>query len=469
MSGENVRSALHMLRVCAVVALSVFISTAAYAGQNEKWAAAWTSAMNGAYSPLPAPLALDNQPDLSFALPKAASDGAASQTFRAIVKPDIWGDKVRIRFSNLYGEKAVCFSGVTVGLQEHGANVVPGTITRVTFNGGSAGLSMKPGERVFSDPIQLKFVQPASKQLLEGRNLAISYAVNESTGPMTYHHFALTTSYISPPGFGDHSRDESDTAFPYTTTSWFFVDAVDVQVSHDVAVVVVVGDSITDGVFSTVNGNDRWSNFLSGRLHRAHKDRISVVNQAIAGNRVTPENPARTSVSDDASTPIANAPLVDRLERDVLDVSGVTAVVLLEGINDLGSEVRPESIIEAYKELVRRLHSARIKVIGCTIVSSYKPKEEMINFDRPADAGFIISKESDAWRRRVNTFIKTSGLFDSVADMDAATLDIESGALRAEYIPNSTVVGTPLRDFIHPNRAGLQAMAQAIDISALGP
>lgn len=63
-------------------------------------------------------------------------------------------------------------------------------------------------------------------------------------------------------------------------------------------------------------------------------------------------------------------------------------------------------------------------------------------------------------RRAVNDFIRSSGVFD----FDAATIDRETGTVRAEFQPNSTVGGAG--DLLHPNRAGQLAMASAIDLKA---
>ena len=91
----------------------------------------------GARSRADASFALANiQPDLSFPLPNGSSRGpATTQTIRSIVKPDLWGDTIRVRLSNVFGDRPLTFDAVTVGLQEYGANLLKGTATRVTFHG----------------------------------------------------------------------------------------------------------------------------------------------------------------------------------------------------------------------------------------------------------------------------------------------------------------------------------------------
>ena len=343
---------------------------------QKKWVASWATSPATFFTYVP-PLepfvlqpgqdihyrAANIQPDLAFPFPNATSASGASavdQTFRSIVKPDLWGRTIRIRFSNVFGTKPVTFRSVTVGLQEYSANVVKDTLTEVTF-GGSPSVVIPPGERVWSDPVRLWFVRDADDLAVQGRNLAISYAVAGDSGPMTYHSGANQTSFITAQGSGDYTWDEDAFAFQFTTTSWFFVETLDVKASEATVVICAFGDSITDGTHTTLNINDRWMNVLSRRLHDAYGNKVSIVNEAIGGNRVV--NPATPNA---ASGPAA----VDRLDRDVLNLSGLTDVIWLEGINDLGALHPTDDIIAGYKDVVSRLHAAGVKVYGATITSA---------------------------------------------------------------------------------------------------
>ena len=241
------------------------------AGNGRKWTASWATAIQGAFvAPTapqgPAVSAYIPQPDLSFALPNATTEGARDQTMRMIVKPDLWGETVRVRFSNLFGTRPVTFGAASVALQAYQANLAQGTSVPLTF-GGRAGVTIEPGERRFSDPVRLPFVTERTLPLLAGRRLAVSFAVQGSSGPASFHLSALATNYISPPGSGDATGAEDDVAFPYTTTSFFFIDALDVTAPAGTLVVCALGDSITDGTFSTINGYDRWSDVMSRQLH----------------------------------------------------------------------------------------------------------------------------------------------------------------------------------------------------------
>ncbi|MEO7274809.1 MAG: GDSL-type esterase/lipase family protein [Vicinamibacterales bacterium] len=414
--------------------------------RGQKWVATWAAAAHGPYPSGNA----SAQPVLDFAF-ESPERGAIDQTFRLIAKPDLWGGRIRLRFSNAFGTQPVTFDEVFVGLQSSGGNVVAGTNVRVAFERGRRTLTLPPGASAFSDPVTLAVGTRGERRLLAGRKLAVSFHINGASGPMTWHAKALTTSYLTAPRAGSHGADESDDAFPYTTTSWYFLDAIDVEAPARTAVVVCFGDSITDGTASTLNGDDRWPDVLSRRLHAAHGDRVSVVNAGIGGNQVVGP-PVSSTASPFAGGPSALA----RLDRDVLSLSGLTSVIWLEGINDLSAGASAEAVIAGFKEGVRRLRAhGPVRVIGATITSSV---------GATTASG---TPENDAKRKIINEFIRTGGLFDAVADFDAATRDPQTGGLKAAYQPNSTTGGAG--DRLHPNRAGYHAMGSAIDLSMLVP
>jgi len=418
------------------------------------------------------------QPDLKFPFPNANSTGASNQTIRSIVKPDLWSNSIRIRLSNVFGDQPLTFNAVTVALQEYAANLVKETITPVSFN-GSKSLTIPPGQEVWSDAIRLSWVKNAADPLLQGRNLAISYSIQGNSGHMTYHSAANTTSFITPSGSGNHTGDVDGFAYEYTTTSWFFLTAVDVTAPSDNVVICVFGDSITDGSHSTLNLNDRWADVLSRRLHNAYGNRVSVVNEAIGGNRVI-----APAVANAASGPAA----VDRLDRDVLGISGLTHVIWLEGINDLGAGYgqaaaanpqfenpvvhTPENVIEGYKNVVGRLHAKSIKVFGATLISALGYNNPAEGWDLKTYPSFLASADNgsviDGHRKTLNQFIRTSKLFDGVIDFDQATLDPATGNMRAAYVPNSQFTQLPW-DYLHPNHAGYNAMGSAIDMALFAP
>jgi len=411
---------------------------------GQVWVTAWAGSLHGPY-PSGNPVA---QPVLDHVFD--AQRGATDQTFRLIVRPALWGPQVRLRFANTFGTQPVMLDDLFVGLQSAGGTLVAGTNQRVSFSGKSA-VTLPPGQSVFSDPVALPFVAQGAPTGLDGRKLAVSFHVAGSTGPMTWHAKALQTSYVSGPGSGSHGAEESDAALPFTTTSWYFLDAIDVQAPQGTSTIVCFGDSITDGTGSTLNGDDRWPDVFARRLHAAYGPRFTVVNAGIGGNRITSPTPY------DPKTPFAGGPpALDRLERDVLSLSGVSTIIWLEGINDLSSGTSAEAVIAGMKEGVQRIRArGAIRVIGATITPA---------LGATSAAG---TPDVDARRKTVNAFIRSSGLFDGVADFDAVTRDAATGGLRGEFQPSSSIGGPG--DALHPNRAGYLAMGNAVDLKLIAP
>ena len=416
---------------------------------NRHWVASWTGSVHGPY-PIGNPSA---QPNLSLAFPSPES-GARDQTLRMIVRPDIFGPRARIRLSNALGTKPVTFDGVFVGLQLSGAEVVRGTNRPVSFAGKNA-VTIAPGDSAWSDPIALPFVAESSNLALAGRKLAVSFHVAGESGPMTWHAKALQSSYLTGPGAGVQGHVESEAAFPFSTTSWYFLDAIEMEAGADTHAIVAFGDSITDGTASTLNGDDRWPDVLSRRLHAAYGNRVSVVNAGIGGNQVV--GPAEYT----AQKPFPGGPAAgQRLERDVLSLSGVSTVIWLEGINDFSKNGNAsfEAVENGMRDIVGRIRARipGVRVIGATVTSAFGSSSAAHGFP-----------EQDEKRKRLNEFIRTSGLFDGVADFDRVTLDPQTGSMRAEFVPESTTGGAG--DKLHPNRLGYAAMGAAIDLGLLVP
>ncbi len=245
----------------------------------EKWVVSWTASIQGPY-PVGNPSA---QPDQKFAFPSSA-EGANDQTFRLVLRPDIWGRQARLRLSNVLGTRPVTFDGVHVGLQLGGPALVKGSNRPVSF-GGKSMVTVAPGTSVWSDPVTLGVRDPGALELA-GRKLAVSFHVVGNSGPMTWHAKALQTSYVSAPKSGSLGQSEDEAAFPFSTASWFFLDAVEMTAPADSFAIVAFGDSITDGTASTMNGDDRWPDVLSRRLRAVNGNRIAVVNAGIGGNQV---------------------------------------------------------------------------------------------------------------------------------------------------------------------------------------
>ena len=215
--------------------------------------------------------------------------------------------------------------------------------------------------------------------------------------------------------------------------------------------IVAFGDSITDGTGTTINGDDRWPDVLSRRLHAAYGDDFVVVNQGIGGNQVV--GPSDYS----PAKPFAGGPAaVTRLDRDIVSLPGVTTVIWLEGINDFGAAgATVEAVMEGYTRGVAhlRLKIPAVRIFAATLTSALNSTP---THGKP---------EVDAKRKALNELLRTSNIFDGVIDFDAATLDPATGEVKVEYQPNSSVGGPG--DKLHPNRAGYAAMANAIDLGSL--
>jgi lysophospholipase L1-like esterase len=417
--------------------------------ETPNWVTGWTGAVQGPY-PVGNPSA---QPRLNFAFPDPAS-GARDQSFRLIVHPDLWGPRARIRLSNAYGTRPVTFDHAFIGEQAIAGTVLKGTNAPLTF-GGQPTVTVAPGGSAWSDPVALGFVHDPADPALIGRKLAVSFHVAGQSGPMTWHAKALTTSYLTPQGAdAAATAAEGDAAFPFSTASWYFLDAVDVEAPTATKLVVALGDSITDGTDSTLNGDDRWPDDLARRLQSQYGTRVAVVNQGIGGNRIV--GPATYTPAQ----PFAGGPSAEqRLERDVLSLSGVTSVIWMEGTNDFGNAgegVTVEQVEAGVQRVVDRIRAKfpGVKIIGATLT----PNLHSTNPDHG-------SAEEDRKVRAYNDFVRTTKLFDGVADFFKVTVDGESGELKPEFVPDSTIGGPG--DKLHPNRAGYQAMADTIDLAPL--
>jgi lysophospholipase L1-like esterase len=417
--------AMRRLALLLLTMLCVPLLTAGEAAAQQ-WVASWTASAHGPY-PIGNPTA---QPELKYAF-ASGEQGARDQTFRLIVKPDVWGPQTRIRLSNAFGTKPITFDGAFVGLQESGAAVVKGTSQPVLF-GGQKNVTVQPGQSVASDAVVLPFVATPASPLLKGRKLAVSFHVVGESGPMTWHAKALQTSYVTPPGSG--SKGE-----------------VDMNLPAKAQVIVAFGDSITDGTGTTINGDDRWPDVLSRRLHAAYGDDFVVVNQGIGGNQVV--GPAEYT----PAKPFAGGPnAISRLDRDIISLPGVSAVIWLEGINDFGaSNAMAEAVMEGYTKGVAALRQKipGVKIFAATLTSALN--------STPTHG----RAEVDTKRKVLNEFLRTSKIFDGVIDFDKATFDPETGEVKVEYQPNSSIGGPG--DKLHPNRAGYAAMGNAIDLATI--
>ncbi len=370
------------------------------------------------------------------------SEGQAfeNQTLRQIVHISIGGDWLRVRFSNRFGTVPLVIDAASIGIQDVGAAGVPGSLRILTF-GGEASVAIAAGAKVLSDPVELTVADEA--------DLAVSLYVSEDTGGSTTHSSAWQTSYISPDG--DFTADEVMPILPEEegmTTSWFWLTGVEVLADRKTHAVVTLGDSITEGCCNPddTDTNTRYPDWLARRLLARHrgKPKLAVLNAGISGNRVL----------NDFFGPNAQV----RLDPDVLTQSGVTHVILLEGINDIGFPELPflpnpfpvsaEEIIAGYKQIIERVHAMGLKIL----VGTLTPFE---GFDLPG----YYTPEGELKRQIINAWIRTGNAFDGVVDFDEAIRD-----------PGNPTTMLPLYDsgdHLHPSAAGYERMAEEVDLKLL--
>jgi lysophospholipase L1-like esterase len=393
------------LFLLAVLSLSARLLSAGDR-KTEHWVGTWASS-----------------PQLASPADVPPAPGFADTTLRQIVHISIGGTKIRVRFSNAFGKTALTIVSVHVAKAEAGGAIQTATDKPLTFNGQSA-ITIPAGALFYSDALDFDLA-PLS-------DLAITIYLRAAPDGITVHSGSRATSYFCA---GD-AVSATVLPAPQTADHWYFLNGVDVTARDSAAAVVVLGDSITDGKNSTTNGNSRWPDELARRL-LANKaaSNVAVLNEGIGGNRLL----------HDGLGPNALA----RLDRDVLAQIGARWLIILEGINDIGTckencdlESIAGDIIGAYRQIIVRAHSQNIKVYGATIT--------------PFGGSFYASPAAERARQAVNQWIRTSGQFDAVIDFDAAIRD-----------PNNLSnlsAASDSGDHLHPNNGGYKAMAGSVDV-----
>lgn len=347
-------------------------------------------------------------------------------TVRNVLRTSIGGNDLRIRISNANGDQPLVTDSAYVGRQASGASVVPGSSRRLTF-GGSTTVTIPPGAMAISDPL------PGTVPALT--SLTVSLHVVGTTGVITAHNRAMQHSYKSTSG--DHAADETSTAYQTESAAWYFVNAAIVDAPEQVQTVATLGDSITSSVGTTIDTNRRWPDILADRYAELPEPRrLAISNEGISGNRV---------LGGVAKAGSAGASALARLDKDVLTKPGVRTVLLLEGINDIYAGATTDQLIAGYRQLIARVHASGRCIVGGTLT--------------PMGSSFVYSPEKEAVRQAVNTFIRTSGEFDGVADFDAATRDPADPSRLAPAYDGG--------DGLHPNDAGNAAMGNAPNLDSL--
>ena len=374
-----------------------------------------------------------------YATPGAAgpppSLSFANATLRHILQTSIGGEQLRVRFSNVYGATPLVIEGAHVALARAGSEIDTAS-DRALGVDGAQRLTIPPGAEVWTDAVAMA-VSPDAR-------LAVSVFVKSETPARTWHQFGMQTSYL---GEGDLLSASSIASAADTSgrkaTAYHWVTGLDVYRREAANVVVVIGDSNIDGFGSTPDEGKRFTNHLARRLAGGTRA-VGVVNAGLAGNRLTLDGPLGESVQK-------------RFARDVLSQTGVSHVLVHIGINDLGfGGLIPtqcpsvDDITAALADLVAKAEERNVKVLLGTLL----PWKNATLFGAP-----FYSEEAERKRVAVNAWIRQNTAVHGIVDFEAAVRDpADASCIQARF---------DFGDHLHCNDAGLDAMANAVDLAKL--
>lgn len=396
------------------------LSMGATSARREGWVGSWAASQQ--------------TPEARNALPDAALTDA---TLRQIVRLSTGGKRLRVLLSNAFGTEPLRIDTAHIAraARPDAPLLVAGTDHALTFDGAPA-VVIPAGASYWSDPVDLD--APALS------SIAVSLHLPVAPKGQTSHPGSRATSYLL---HGDHVGDTTLTG-AQPVEHWFQLAGVAVaspdRRAPNPSAIVTLGDSITDGHGATTNGNDRWPDLLAERLQADRTLRsVAVLNHGIGGNRLLADGLGPNALA--------------RFDRDVLAQPGVRYVIVLEGINDLGTLTRdaPVAVAEhtvlvarmtgAYGQMIARAHAAGVKVYGATIMPD-------------GGSGYYHpDARNEADRTAVNAWIRAPGHFDAVIDFDAL--------MRDPATPNRLRKSYDSGDGLHPSPVGYRAMAAAIPLA----
>ncbi|WP_028215673.1 SGNH/GDSL hydrolase family protein [Paraburkholderia mimosarum] len=412
--------------VFAPLAAALFISLAAtspaFADQSSgAWVTNWATA-------------LQSIPERDALPPLYRAPVVAGRTVRQIVYPTLAGTVARVRLSNLYGRTPLVIEAMAIAPSAGGAAASEAGTVKVTF-GGRASVSVPPGAALDSDPVRIDVKAHAP--------YAISTYMGADQKMVAWHRVASQVNYVSRPG--NHVADPSIGAFTERFTQYAWVTGLAVE-APGASTIAAIGDSITDGMRSSLNQNRRWPDALARRIAQSQRPDLAVIDLGISGNRLLSDSPCYGEA------------LERRFGRDALGHPGVRTVVLLIGINDINFQAMParsgldcdfphthvdaNDLIAGYRRVIAQAHGRNVRILGATLTPASLPPDR------------------EAIRTAVNQWIRSSAAFDGVVDFDAALRDPADPA-RLRY-------GYDSGDHIHPSDAGYAAMADAVPLAALG-
>lgn len=349
-------------------------------------------------------------------------DQLAGRTLRMVVRPQASGEELRLRLSNRHGDGPLHVGSVTVGRTAAGAGV---TRPQPLLTGGRPDVRLEPGTDVLTDPLPV----PVER----GVPLTVSLHLAEVPATISSHPVAMRTAWLSGPG--DLSGEPAADGFGTTLQSWPVLSGLDVLAARPAGGVLVIGDSLVDGVGSTPNGDDRFPDLLAARL-ASGDGTATVLNAGLSRNQLLQDDP-----------PAGGDAPVTRFDHDVAPLAGIRDVILLIGTNDLAAGAGEGELVAGLQAFAERGRTAGLRVFLATIP--------------PSTSGGRDAERVVAIRERVNERLRTEGPHwaDGVIGAAAALADPGDPArLRPEYDSG---------DGLHPSPAGYRALAAAVPVGEL--
>jgi lysophospholipase L1-like esterase len=425
-SARATRLASTLLAAGMLAFLTAAPAGGASAAGTEPWITTWAAT--------PAPRWAEELP-APFNVPEVLE----GQTVRQVARISVGGDQVRIVLSNEFGARPVTIGSATVALSAGGDTVDPATVKPVTFSGQTSAV-IPPGAPLVSDPVDLA-VKPLS-------SVVVSFYLPKKTGITSVHWDGAQTTYVS--GTGDKTKD-ADFKPESTDKSRLFLSRILTTAKPDSNAIVFFGDSITDGACSTVDTNNRWPDHIAERLQAEGHPDVAVVNEAYSGDRVLTNGMGTNALS--------------RFDMSVLSHPRVSTVVMMMGINDIGwpgkdaitpSDPEPtaEDVIAGYKQIIQRAHDHGIRFVGVTLTP-------FIDTFKGLPTSGYYTPEKEKIREAVNDWIRANKTAEGLIDFDKLLEDPNN--------PKHINPAYDCGDHLHPNDAGYQAMAKAVDLSVLAP
>ena len=405
------------------------------APHGQRWVGTWAAAQVALLAPESSPASASEQ--------QGQPPRINNQTVRQVVRVSVGGSRVRVAVANTFGTEPLRIGAVEVALSVGGGRIDASTVAALTFDGrGTATVEI--GSILVSDPVDLE-IPPLSDLAVD---LYLPDDMSATTSPGTVHGSAWATTYLSRPG--NHAGVAQ---LPVDTTiqSWLYLARVDVLAAFGTNAIVTFGDSITEGYGSTPDTNHRWPDLLARRLHeRFGHESPAVMNMGISGNRVLSHNGLPFFTGSDRPDPDGGfgPSALSRFDRDVLLQPGVTHVVVLESINDIGiagdsASPTADDLIEGHRALIQRAHAHGLIIYGATLT--------------PFEGAQYWTEVGEQKRQAVNAWIRESGAYDGVIDFDAVVRDPAS--------PTRFVESYQAEDWLHPNDLGYRRMADAVDLA----